>query len=111
MTDIDISEEILVKAKAKIAEGALLHVKESHVMDACDMAFPDASFDVVSLPFVIPLIPDADRLLSECARSEIARRNHHRQQDNHQRRRHAPCRAAGLAAGAKYRTELGFSSR
>ncbi|NTZ63755.1 class I SAM-dependent methyltransferase [Agrobacterium tumefaciens] len=68
MTDIDISEEILVKAKAKIAEGALPHVKESHVMDACDMAFPDASFDVVSLPFVIPLIPDADRLLSECAR-------------------------------------------
>ena len=68
MTDIDISEEILVKAKAKIAEGALLHVKESHVMDACDMAFPDECFDVVSLPFVIPLIPDADRLLSECAR-------------------------------------------
>ncbi|WP_332304437.1 class I SAM-dependent methyltransferase [Rhizobium sp. GR12] len=68
VTGIDISEEMLVKAKAKIAEGTLPHVKALHVMDACDMEFPDASFDVVSLPFVIPLIPDTDRLLSECAR-------------------------------------------
>lgn len=37
-------------------------------MDACNLEFAEASFDVVTLPFVITLIPDAEKLLAECAR-------------------------------------------
>ncbi|MEJ1175879.1 class I SAM-dependent methyltransferase [Agrobacterium sp. CMT1] len=68
VTGIDISADMLRKAKTKAAGGSLPHVKALHVMDACETTFPDASFDVISLPFVITLIPDTGRLLSECAR-------------------------------------------
>ncbi len=32
------------------------------------MGFPDATFDVVSVPFVITLVPDPERALDEVAR-------------------------------------------
>lgn len=68
VTGIDISEEMLGKAKAKMARGDLPHVRELRVMDACHLQFEDASFDVVTLPFVITLVPDTEQLLSECVR-------------------------------------------
>lgn len=68
VTGIDLSQDMLLRAKQKVALGSMPHVKALHVMDACDLSFDDNSFDVISLPFVMPLIPDTDRLLSECAR-------------------------------------------
>ncbi|MBD9390584.1 methyltransferase domain-containing protein [Agrobacterium sp. AGB01] len=68
ITGIDISEEMLVRARSKIREHRLSHVKELHAMDACNMSFEDASFDTISLPFVITLIPNTEGLLDECAR-------------------------------------------
>ncbi|WP_233284840.1 class I SAM-dependent methyltransferase [Agrobacterium tumefaciens] len=68
VTGIDLSAHMLDKAKTRVADRSLSHVKALHVMDGCETTFPDASFDVISLPFVIPLIPDTNRLLSECAR-------------------------------------------
>ena len=68
VTGIDISEAMLAKAREKQARGALAHVRALLVMDAHHLTFADASFDVVTLPFVITLIPDTNRLLNECAR-------------------------------------------
>ncbi len=68
VTGIDLSKEMLSKAQQRTKVQSLSHVKALHVMDACHLEFEDASFDVVALAFVIPLIPDTDRLLAECAR-------------------------------------------
>lgn len=51
-----------------MARGDFAHVRALKVMDACNLEFAEASFDVVTLPFVITLIPDAEKLLAECAR-------------------------------------------
>lgn len=68
VTGIDISEDMLSKAQAKKDAGQLPHVRQLRVMDGGHLQFDDASFDVVTLPFVITLVPDTDQLLSECAR-------------------------------------------
>ncbi|NTJ44874.1 class I SAM-dependent methyltransferase [Agrobacterium larrymoorei] len=68
VTGIDISQEMLNKAQAKKDAGHLPHVRQLQVMDAGHLNFEDNSFDVVTLPFVITLIPDTDQLLSECSR-------------------------------------------
>jgi phosphatidylethanolamine/phosphatidyl-N-methylethanolamine N-methyltransferase len=49
ITGIDISEEMLARARSKIREHRLSHVRELHAMDACNMSFEDASFDTISL--------------------------------------------------------------
>jgi phosphatidylethanolamine/phosphatidyl-N-methylethanolamine N-methyltransferase len=38
------------------------------VMDACNLGFPDASFDVVTMPFVVTLVPDSESALDEAMR-------------------------------------------
>ena len=68
ITGIDISDEMLSRARSKVTEHRMTHVKELQAMDACNMSFDDASFDTVALPFVITLIPDTENLLDECAR-------------------------------------------
>lgn len=68
LTGIDISDDMLSKARQKLSRKSFAHVKDLQVMDACNMSFPTASFDVVSLPFVITLIPNTHALLDECAR-------------------------------------------
>jgi len=68
VTGIDISDDMLSRARSKVREGTYNHVEGLHAMDACNMSFDEASFDTVSLPFVITLIPDTERLLDECAR-------------------------------------------
>lgn len=68
VTGIDISEHMIAKAREKVARDGLAHVAALKVMDAHQLAFDDQSFDAVSLPFVITLIPDPERALDECAR-------------------------------------------
>jgi phosphatidylethanolamine/phosphatidyl-N-methylethanolamine N-methyltransferase len=65
---IDISEPMVAKARARMASGLYPHVKLLMVMDAEDLAFADASFDCVVAQFVITLVADPERVLSECAR-------------------------------------------
>ncbi|NWJ27519.1 class I SAM-dependent methyltransferase [Rhizobium sp. Td3] len=68
VTGIDISAEMLERATRKKEKLGLAHVMKLEVMDACNMKFPDRSFDVICIPFVLPLVPDPDALLNECAR-------------------------------------------
>jgi phosphatidylethanolamine/phosphatidyl-N-methylethanolamine N-methyltransferase len=65
---IDLSAPMVMKAKARLANGLFPHVKAVMVMDAAHLAFPDASFDCVVAQFVITLVAEPERVLSECAR-------------------------------------------
>ncbi len=68
ITGIDLSAPMLAKAREKIASGRYPFVQAVHRMDAHDMSFADASFDCVVAQFVITLVADPERVLSECHR-------------------------------------------
>jgi len=65
---IDICEPMVAKARARQATGLYPHVKSLMVMDAEKLEFPDASFNCAVAQFVITLVADPERVLSECAR-------------------------------------------
>jgi phosphatidylethanolamine/phosphatidyl-N-methylethanolamine N-methyltransferase len=68
ITGIDLSEPMIARARERAASGRYPHVKGLAVMDAHDLRFEDASFDCVVGQFVITLVEDPERVLSECAR-------------------------------------------
>ena len=68
ITGIDISEPMIARARARISRGNYPFVKEVAVMDAHDLADAGASFDCVVGQFVITLVENPERVLSECAR-------------------------------------------
>jgi phosphatidylethanolamine/phosphatidyl-N-methylethanolamine N-methyltransferase len=59
---------MLKKAREKIATGRYPFVKDVMMMDAHEMAFADATFDCVVAQFVITLVANPERVLSECHR-------------------------------------------
>src|SRR3974390_3285713 len=65
---IDLSEEMLRKARRRVAEYGLTNVEKLEVMDAEHLSFPDASFDVVVAQYVITTVPDPEATLDEFAR-------------------------------------------
>ena len=65
---IDISEPMLRKARERVAELGLDNVEGLWVMDAEDMSFPDASFDVVTAHLVVTTAPNPEAVLDEFAR-------------------------------------------
>ena len=68
ITGIDMSEPMIARARERLETGRYPFVKELVVMDAHALAYPDASFDCVVGQFVITLVEDPERVLSECAR-------------------------------------------
>jgi phosphatidylethanolamine/phosphatidyl-N-methylethanolamine N-methyltransferase len=65
---IDISEPMLRKARERVDELGLTNVEGLAVMDAEDLSFPDASFDVVVAQYVVTTVPDPEATLDEFAR-------------------------------------------
>jgi len=65
---IDISEQMIKRAHLRAISGRYPFVKELTVMDAHELTYDDASFDCVVGQFVITLVEDPERVLSECAR-------------------------------------------
>lgn len=65
---IDVSAHMIAKAREKVEELELRNVRSLEIMDAQNLEFPDESFDAVTLPFVLTLVPDAEAALDECAR-------------------------------------------
>src|SRR5450759_2959783 len=65
---VDLSEPMLRKAQARVAEHGLRNVEALAVMDAARMALPDQSFDVVVAQFVITAVPNPEATLDEFAR-------------------------------------------
>jgi SAM-dependent methyltransferase len=68
ITGIDLCAPMLERARAKMASGRYPYVKDVLLMDAHAMTFADATFDCVVAQFVITLVADPERVLSECHR-------------------------------------------
>src|SRR6202012_47131 len=64
----DISEGMLRKAKARVAQLRLKNVEGLAVMDAEKLEFPDNSFDVVMAQYVVTAVPNPEAALDEFAR-------------------------------------------
>jgi phosphatidylethanolamine/phosphatidyl-N-methylethanolamine N-methyltransferase len=65
---IDLSEDMLERAREKVARFGLHHVKSLQVMDATRLTFADASFDAVTAQFLITLVPQPEAALDEMKR-------------------------------------------
>jgi len=68
ITGIDVSHEMLEKARARVARRRLANVEALHEMDAERMTLPDASFDKVVAMYVVPVVENPARLLEELHR-------------------------------------------
>ena len=65
---VDISEPMLRKAQERIDTLRLHNVEGLAVMDAENLTFPDASFDVVVAQYVVTTVPHPEATLDEFAR-------------------------------------------
>jgi phosphatidylethanolamine/phosphatidyl-N-methylethanolamine N-methyltransferase len=65
---IDISEPMLDKARERVKRLQLDQVETITVMDAEQLTFPDASFDVVVAQYVVTAVPNPEKALDEFVR-------------------------------------------
>lgn len=68
ITGIDVSREMLEKARRRVAHRRLDNVEGLLEMDAERMSFADASFDKVVAMYVVPVVANPARLLEELHR-------------------------------------------
>ncbi|MBP7241767.1 class I SAM-dependent methyltransferase [Amaricoccus sp.] len=68
VTGVDVSAEMLEKARARVARLSLAHVAELRQMDARALAFPDACFDTVVAMYLVSVVPEPERVVAEMAR-------------------------------------------
>jgi phosphatidylethanolamine/phosphatidyl-N-methylethanolamine N-methyltransferase len=65
---IDLSPEMLEKARERVATERLPHVAGLYEMDASDLKFPAASFDTVVAMYVMTVVPEPEKVMRELAR-------------------------------------------
>jgi phosphatidylethanolamine/phosphatidyl-N-methylethanolamine N-methyltransferase len=65
---IDLSPEMLEKARERVAEEHLTNVTALLEMDASELAFEDASFDTVVAMYVMTVVPDPEKVMRELSR-------------------------------------------
>ncbi|MBL9050354.1 MAG: class I SAM-dependent methyltransferase [Tabrizicola sp.] len=68
VTGIDLSAEMLREAQLRATRKATGNLVGLHVMDARQIAFPDASFDHVAAMHIMSVVPEPERVLDEMAR-------------------------------------------
>lgn len=68
ITGIDVSSDMLDKARQKVAEKGLTHVTRISEMDARSLAFPDNHFDTVVAMHLVSVVPEPEKVLAEMAR-------------------------------------------
>jgi len=68
ITGIDVSREMLEKARRRVSRRRIANVDALLEMDAERMSFPDASFDKVVAMYVVSVVERPDRLLDELHR-------------------------------------------
>jgi phosphatidylethanolamine/phosphatidyl-N-methylethanolamine N-methyltransferase len=83
---VDLSEDMLRRARDKVIRRGLKHVRSLQVMDVCRLGYADETFDAVAAQFLITLVPSPEQALTEFARvvkpgGEIILVNHFGQAD------------------------------
>jgi phosphatidylethanolamine/phosphatidyl-N-methylethanolamine N-methyltransferase len=68
VTAIDLSPEMLKRARERVEKERLFHVEGIMEMDAADMSFPDNSFDVVVAMYVLTVVPHPKQVMRELQR-------------------------------------------
>src|SRR5260370_17154802 len=68
ITGIDVSEEMLAKARRRAERLQLSHVEGLHLMDAENLEFPDNSFDAVLALYVASVVPNPAQFAAEMRR-------------------------------------------
>ncbi|CUH88280.1 Demethylmenaquinone methyltransferase [Phaeobacter sp. CECT 5382] len=68
ITGIDFSEDMLAKARQRVAEKSLGNVAALLQMDARQLDFADNSFDTIAAMHVLSVVPEPERVMSEIAR-------------------------------------------
>ncbi|WP_114964571.1 class I SAM-dependent methyltransferase [Alkalilacustris brevis] len=68
VSGVDISDDMLAKARAKVERLGLSHVDTLAVMDARVLEFPDASFDTVVGMYLVSVVPEPEKVVAEMAR-------------------------------------------
>jgi phosphatidylethanolamine/phosphatidyl-N-methylethanolamine N-methyltransferase len=68
VTGVDLSREMLDRARTRVERRALSNVEGLHEMDAQAMDFPDGSFDKVVAMYVVSVVQEPARLLAELHR-------------------------------------------
>ena len=83
---IDLSPEMLGKAREKCAEDGLDNVTGLHEMDAGDLKFQDSGFDTVVAMYTLTVVPEPAKVMRELARvckvgGQVILVNHFSQED------------------------------
>lgn len=83
---IDLSPEMLDKARQRVAEEGLDNVTGLHEMDAGELTFPDACFDTVVAMYTLTVVPDPVKVMRELQRvckvgGQVVLVNHFSQDD------------------------------
>jgi len=86
VTGIDLSPDMLRKARSRVERQRLNNVAGLHEMDAGALAFPDESFDTVVAMYVMTVVPDAEKVMRELERvcatgGEVILVNHFSQEE------------------------------
>jgi phosphatidylethanolamine/phosphatidyl-N-methylethanolamine N-methyltransferase len=86
VTGIDLSPEMLDKARSRVERQRLGNVAGLHEMDAGALAFADESFDTVVAMYVMTVVPDAEKVMRELERvcatgGEVILVNHFSQEE------------------------------
>ncbi len=68
LTGVDISTEMLAKARRRVEKQQLANVEGLHVMDAEHLEFEDNSFDAVLALYVASVVPSPARFAAEMRR-------------------------------------------
>ena len=68
VTGIDVSDDMLEKARKKVQKKKLNHVAGIHNMDARNLDFPDHYFDTVVAMYLVSVVPEPERVIGEMAR-------------------------------------------
>lgn len=68
VTGIDVSREMLERARTRVAKRGLKNIEALLEMDAQSMSFPDASFDKVVAMYVVSVVERPAKLIEELHR-------------------------------------------
>lgn len=68
VTGIDLSPDMLQRARERAAKSRLRNIEALAEMDATALSFPDRSFDITVAMYVMTVVPDPEKVVHEIAR-------------------------------------------